>query len=277
MRAPIRWLAPLLLAIAMHGGPLRAAELTLAIEPFLSARTLLAAFQPYATFLGDKAGEPVLIVGAANYDQYMQRLLRSEFDIALIGPHSALLAVQNAGYVAVMKGEGSLKAIMIVDKASAYQKPEDMKGQLIALPDHLTLTSMLGAEFFRQPDGQTVDVRFKYNDYHNTAAMMMLHGEAAAAVIADSALQPMAPDIRNNIRIIAESKPVPQMVLLIHSRLTPELRARLVGATQEFMRSADPKRNLLARVGFSAGKPLADSDMRQIAPYIDELRKRLGQ
>lgn len=270
------WLARLFMCCLLAGN-LRAEELTLAIEPFLSARTLVGAFQPYGNYLGDKTGTKVIVVTASNYDQYMQRLLRGEFDLAIIGPHSALLAAQKAGYVAVMKGEGSLKAIMIVDKASAYQKPEDMKGQLIALPDHLTLTSMLGAEFFRQPDGQTIDVRFKYNDYHNTAAMMMLHGEAAAAVIADSALQPMAPDIRNNIRIIAESKPVPQMVLLIHSRLAPELRNRLTAMTQEFMRTADPKRNLLARVGFSSGKPLSEQDQRLIAPYIDELRRRLGQ
>lgn len=277
MRAPIRWLANLLLAACILASPARADELTLAIEPFLSARTLVGAFQPYSNYLSDKTGTKVLIITAANYDQYMQRLLHGEFDIALIGPHSALLAAQKAGYLAVMKGEGALKAILIVDKASPYQKPEDMKGQLIALPDHLTLTSMLGAEFFRPQDGQIIDVRFKHNDYHNTAAMMMLHGEAAAAVIADSALVPMAPDIRNNIRIIAESKPVPQMVLLIHSRIAPELRARLTAATQEFMRTADPKRNLLARVGFSSGKPLAEQDIRLIAPYIDELRKRLGQ
>lgn len=252
-------------------------ELTLAVEPFLSARTLVTAFQPFSSFLSDKSGQKVLTVTAPNYDQYMQRLLRGEFDIAIIGPHSAQLAVDRAGYLAVLQGEGSLRAILIVSKSSQYHKPSDLKGQLIALPDHLTLTSMLGMEFFRSTDSQVINVRYRYNDFHNTAAMMMLNGEAAAAVIADSALLPMAPDIRNNIRILAESKPVPQMVLLMHARIPAALREKLMQATHEFMRTTDPKRNLLARVGLANGKPLEDSGRSLLAPYVDELLNRLEQ
>mgnify|MGYP000098867940 FL=1 len=270
-----RWLSMLLLLLACQVA--RAAdELTLAIEPFLSARALVGAFQPLCNHLGDKTGKKVVAITAANYDQYAQRLLNQEFDIAIIGPHTALLAAQKANYLPLLKGEGFLKALMIVDKNSTYQRPADLKGQTIALPDHLTMTSMLGAEFFRPADAAPIDVRFRYNDFHNTAALMMLRGEAAAAVVADSALLPMSMEIRENIRIIAESKQVPQMVMLVHSRVPTEMRDKLHDAMYEYIKITAPQKNFLARVGFSAAKPLTEQDSRQLAPYVEELKRRLG-
>ena len=270
-----RWLSLLLLLLACQTA--RAAEeLTLAIEPFLSARALVGAFQPLCNHLGDRTNKKVVAITAANYDQYAQRLLNQEFDIAIIGPHTALLAAQKANYLPLLKGEGALKALMIVDKNSVYQKPADLKGQVVALPDHLTMTSMLGAEFFRPADAAPIDVRFRYNDFHNTAALMMLRGEAAAAVVADSALMPMSMEIRENIRIIAESKQVPQMVMLVHSRVPAELRGKLHDAMYEYIRITAPQKNFLARVGFSAAKPLTEQDSRQLAPYVEELKRRLG-
>lgn len=270
------WLI-LLLWFGAWGPRALAGELTLAIEPFLSARALVGAFQPLCNHLSSKAGQKVVAITAADYDQYAQRLLNQEFDIAIIGPHTALLAVQKANYIAILKGDGFLKATLIVDKSSPYQKPSDLKGQLVALPDHLTMTSMLGAEFFHPADAPATDVHFKFNDFHNTAALMMLRGEAAAAVVADSALLPMSLEIRNNIRILAESKQVPQMVMLVHSRVPADIRSKLSEATQEFIRVTEPNKNFLARIGFSAAKPLTEQDAKQLGPYVDELKRRLGQ
>ena len=42
-------------------------------------------------------------------------------------------------------------AVLIVDKNSPYQKPQDLKGKQVALPDQHTLGAMLGNEFFRPP------------------------------------------------------------------------------------------------------------------------------
>lgn len=270
-----RWLPLLLLLLACQAA--RAAdELTLAIEPFLSARALVGAFQPFCNHLSNRTETKVVPITAPNYDQYAQRLLNQEFDIAIIGPHTALLAAQRANYLPLLKGEGFLKALLIVDKNSAYQKPADLKAQTIALPDHLTMTSMLGTEFFRPADAAPIDVHFRYNDFHNTAALMMLRGEAAAAVVADSALLPMSMEIRENIRIIAESKQVPQMVILIHSRIPVKLRSKLLDAMHDYIKITALQKNFLARVGFSAAKPLTDQDNRQLAPYVEELKRRLG-
>lgn len=255
---------------------LQARELSFAVEPFLTPRSLISAFQPMRDYVGAQTGNKVVLVTAKNYDDYLDRLFKGEFDLAIIGPHSALLAAQRAGYVPLLKAEGALHAVVLVRKDSPYQRLTDLKGQLVAFPDALTVTSMLGGELFKQAGlVQGHDITFRHNDYHNTAAMMLLRDEAAAAVVADSALLPMSPEIRAGIRVLAESKGVPQMVLLAHPSLSADERRGVAEAVAGFDQSRPPAHNFLALIGISMTRPLSDADIKQVAPYVEALKRHL--
>ena len=276
-----RWLALSLFGLML---PLRglaaapAGEMSFGVEPMLSARTLATAFQSFRDFLGERSGAKFVLDTAPNYDQFVRQLLAGEFDMAFIGPHSSLLAGQKAGYVPLFKCDGSMKAVLIVDKNSSYQKALDLKGMTVALPDHLTLGAMLGTEFFRPPLSATpVDVSFKFNDYSNSAAMMLVRGDASAAVVILQTLRVMSPEIQKNVRILAESKPVPHMMIVVHPRMPVEKRAKLRDAIVEFTRITDPKRNIFVQSCSPSDKFLTEQDARQLAPYVEELRRRLGQ
>jgi len=268
--------ALLLLLISQRASAVE--ELSWGVEPFMPARHLANAFKLPRDFLGERTDSRIVITTTANYDQFVQALQRGEYDMALVGPHSGALAMQKAGYQQLVQCEGSLKALLLVDRNSSYRKPQDLKGQVIALPDHLTVTSMLGTEFFRPPfAGQPVEVNFRYNDFQNMGPLMTLRGEAAAAVIADSALAMISPQIRDDLRVIAESKPVPQMMVLVHGRVPAEKRARLREASLEFLRSPQSRANPFVQGCPYGEKPLSGEGLRQITPYAEELKRRLSR
>lgn len=268
----------LLLLLSTPLSATAAEELSWGIEPFMPARHLATAFKISREFLDERTDSRIVASTAANYGQFVESLLRGEYDLALVGPHSGVLAMQKAGYLQLIQCDGTLKALLVVDKNTAYRKPQDLKGQVIALPDHLTVTSMLGTEFFRLPfSSPTIDVSFKFNDFQNMGPLMTLRGEAAAAVIADSALAMISPQIRNDLRVIAESKPVPQMMLLVHGRVPAEKRARLRDASLEFLRSPQSRANAFVQ-GCPYGEKLLSSDgVRQVTPYAEELKRRIGR
>ncbi len=252
-------------------------ELSWGIEPFMPARHLANAFKVSREFLGERSESRIVAPTAAHYDQFVDALMRGEYDMALVGPHSGTLAMQRAGYQQLLQCDGALKALLVVEKNSGYRNPQDLKGLIVALPDHLTVTSMLGAEFFRPPyTGQPVEVSYKYNDFQNLGPLMALRGEAAAAVIADSAWNMISPQIRSDLRVMAESKPVPQMMLLIHSRVPAESRARLRNAALEFLRSPQSRANAFVQGCAYNEKFLSADGIRQVAPYAEELKRRLG-
>lgn len=265
---------------SVSGAPAAAAgaEISLGIEPLLSARTLATSFQSFRDFLGEKSASKVVLGTAPNYERFLQQMLAGDFDIAFVGPHSSLLAAQKAGYIPLFKCEGAMQAVLIVDKNSPFQKPQDLKGKMVALPDVHTLGAMLGTEMFRPPQvSNAVDVSFKYNDFSNTAALMLLRGDASAAVVIQAALKIMSPEIQNNVRVLAESKPVPHMMLIVHPRVSAEKRQKFHDAILEFVRITDAKRNMFVQSCRPSDKLLNDQEVKQLGPYVDELRRRLGQ
>lgn len=253
-------------------------ELSWGIEPFLHPRTLATTFKSARDFLGERTGQRIVTATAPNYDLFVSGVLRSEYDLALVGPHTALLAMQKAGYQSLIQCDGALRAILVVDKNSAYKKPQDLKGQVIALPDHLTITSMLGAEFFRPPlSPQAVEVQYKFNDFQNSGPLLTLRGEAAAAVMADEVYDLISPQIRNDLRVIGESRSMPRLTVLVHTRIAADKRARLREASLAFLRTADPRVNLFVRGCGATEKVLTEDNLRQLQPYVEELKRRLPQ
>lgn len=271
---PLIWLV--LFSVSATPAVAAGAEISLGIEPLLSARTLATSFQSFRDFLGDRSASKVVLDTAPNYERFLQQMLTGEFDIAFVGPHSSLLAVQKAGYLPLFKCEGGMQAVLIVDKNSPFQKPQDLKGKMVALPDAHTLGAMLGAEMFRPPQvSSAVDVNFKYNDFSNTAALMLLRGDASAAVVIQAALKIMSPDIQNNVRVLAESKPVPHMMIIVHPRISADKRQKLHDAILEFVRITDAKRNMFVQSCRPSDKLLNEQEVKQLGPYVDELRRRL--
>lgn len=253
-------------------------ELSWGIEPFLNARTLATTFKTSRDFLGERVGQRIVTSTAANYDQFVGNLLHAEYDFALLGPHTALLAIQKSGYVPLLQCESTLKVYLLVDKNSAYHKIQDLKGKSVALPDHLTLTSMLGAEFFRALGGATaVDVQYRHNEFQIEGPLMVLKGDADAAVMADQVYDLISPAIRDDLRIIGESRRVPGLSIVVHKRVDPARRERLRQASLDFIRTADPKVNVFVRNCGASERQLGDDGARVLAPYVEELKRRLPQ
>ncbi len=273
-RRSVAWLLAGSLALPVSAAE---AELSWGIEPFLPPRTMANAFKVSRDYMGERSGSRIVISSAASYAQFVPALLRTEYDLAFVGPHSGLLAMQKAGYVPLVQCGGALQSVLVVPRDSAYRKPEDLAGQLVALPDALTVTSMLGMEIFDQGGKRpTAAVRFTHTAFQNEGPLMMLRGEAAASVIARAAYnQLLSPQIRADLQIIGESRPVPHMMMLAHSRLPQALRTRLREAALEYLRTTDPAKAVFARNCLAADKLLGDDGARQLAPYAEELRRRL--
>lgn len=258
--------------------PARASEIVLGIEPFFNPRSLATAFKTVRDFLSERSGAKVVSTTAANYEQFMQQWLNGEFDMVLAGPNFSLLAAQKAGYQQLFRCATPLRIDLVVERNSPYQLPQDLAGKVVALPDGLLLDAVLGAEFFRPPfSPQSVAVNFRHNDYTNSATLMMLRGEAAAAAVNHDALMLMSPQIRDEVRVIAQSKPYGSMLVMTHPRMTAERRGKLRDALIEFLGATDPKRNIFSQVCRPSDRLLSEQEVQQLAPYVESLRRSLGK
>ncbi|MBB5017074.1 phosphonate transport system substrate-binding protein [Chitinivorax tropicus] len=255
-----------------------AGELTLAVEPFLTPRSLVAAFQPLRDSLSEQINQPVVLVTAKNYEEYLNRLLRGEFDLAIVGPHSGLMVVERAGYIPLLRAAGGLKAVLLVRRDASIQTPRDLVGQTVSFPHAMTITAMLGQELLEQAGLEDVrDLTLRYNEFQNTAAMMLLRKEVAAALVSDLALLPMSDEIKQGVRVLASSKQVPPMVLLANKQLDVETRTRIGQAVIHFEMQEAGRDHFLSRIGINFNHPFTDQDRKALLPYVEKLERQREQ
>ncbi|MBT9519859.1 MAG: PhnD/SsuA/transferrin family substrate-binding protein, partial [Dechloromonas sp.] len=76
--------------------------LTVGLMPYLSTRMLLANYQPIAVALEQELQQPVQLVTAPDFDTYVKRVLDGEYDVAVLAPHFARLAIRDYGYSALL-------------------------------------------------------------------------------------------------------------------------------------------------------------------------------
>lgn len=261
-----------LLLCACLGAQAAARELTIGIEPYFTPRLLISSFQPMREALERTLGQPVVLLTAPDYRQFVRRIEAREFDLVIIGPHTARYAEQQAGYRATLIGRARLLSLLVVKRDGGVRQAADLSGQTVAMPDSLTATAMLGEEWLRK---QNLRTALRYFDFHNAAAMAVLHGDAAAAFVNKTAFGHLPPEVRDSLRVLAETRSLPHMVVLLNGRYGAEERQRYADAVAGFVNSAEHGESFAGKLGFAGADAVREGDLDVVEPLVAELRRRL--
>ncbi|MFC4160527.1 phosphate/phosphite/phosphonate ABC transporter substrate-binding protein [Chitinimonas lacunae] len=268
-----RWMLWLLLGL-WGCRALAEGELRIGIEPYFSPKLLLSSMQPLRQALTRSLGRPVILLTAPDYRQFVGHIVDHHYDLVIIGPHTARYAQLEAGYVPLLKGAAQLTALVIVKRHSPIDRLEALQNQPVALPNPLTATAMLGEELLNR---QQISARLRYHDFHNAAALAVVRDEARAAIVNNTAFAHMPLELRDQLRVLAESRALPHMVLLVDSRVTPAERQRYSEAVANFLNANEQGRQFLARLGFYGASPIEAGDLSSVEPFMVELKRRLAE
>jgi len=246
------------------------------VFPNLSARTVVAIYQPLRSYLEKQLGRPVRIYTAPTFKTFVERSLKREYDLMLAAPHFARLAETDAGYIPLAVYSRELRAILVVPKDSPYKSIVDLKGKSVAVPDSLALMSMFAVQMLRD-NGLTPgkDVSLVNVRGHDNAVLSVIHGESAAAATSAAPLAQMADDVRTQVRVLASSDKVPHQAFMASPRLPAAEVEQLRKLLLDFARSPEG-RTFLEVNKFGGLRPLSRGELKQLDPYAAEAKKILG-
>jgi phosphonate transport system substrate-binding protein len=267
----LRWLGALILGLSSLLA-LAEAEVRVGIEPYFSPQLLISTFEPLATAVGKTLGRPVVLLTAADYRQFVRRVERQEFDIVVIGPHTARLAQQIANYQPQLIGRAKLSGLVLVRRSSPIQRADQFRHATVALPDDLTLTAMLGEEWLQK---HGIAGELHYYPFHNAAAMAVQHGDVDIAIVNKTAFSQMPANVREELRVIDETRGLPNMVMLTRGNLDPVLVRQYTEAIMGFVNSAEHGGSFAGRLGFAGGDPIKPGDLDPVEPFAPLLQQRL--
>jgi len=241
------------------------------VAPHSSARVILEMYQPLRHYLEKSLHMPVEIVTAPDFDTFARRGVEQEFDLAITTGHQARLFQTDAGYIPLLTYKADFKAVALVTTDSPIHKPSDLHGKQVLGLSPASLVTLWGLHWLKQNRLDTSSV--KYVSASDSVAQLILSGDAAAGFMSQPNYQNLAPDVRRQLRILAESKAMAGRVYLLNRRHAA-LQKRINTALWAF--AATPEAAVYFKSHQLEGyRALRPNELKEMEPYANDVRKIL--
>ena len=169
--------------------------------------------------------------------------------------------------------QADFKALMVVAADSAYRQPADLAGTTVMGLSPSSLVTLWGTHWLHRNDVRNVQLR--YVSASDSAVHQVLSREASAATVSLANFQNLKPEMRERLRVLAESLPLVGRVYLLAPRLARR-RAEILDALWAFAATAEA-RAYFERYRLGGYRAIGDRELLEMAPYANEVRQALQE
>lgn len=203
--------------------------------PVVSSERLVKRFSPLVDYIAERLDIDTRMETAPDFQAFIRRTRdEKRYDILFTAPHLYYLAHKNPGYRAIVRVDSpGMKAVIVTRADSPVKSLEDLRGKRLATTDPLALATVLARGLLLDagvdPDR---DLELVATPSHNASLLSSYRGTTDASVLILPLYRRARADVRDAMRIIAETDNVPHMPLAvapwIDSGLTEQLRSALI-------------------------------------------------
>jgi phosphonate transport system substrate-binding protein len=250
--------------------------ISLGLMPYLSTRTLLANYQPIAAALEGALKQPVHLLTAPDFDTFVKRVLDGEYDVALLAPHYARLAIKGYGYTPLLLHKAPIRGVLVSSRAQPLSSFNDLRGQNIAVVDRSALIVIAGAIALAE-NGLTEgrDYQFVETVSHSSALHNAISGKARAALVSYSTLILAAPDLQRDALLWRDIASIPGQFYIAHSRV-PESRQQAVKAALLAFEKSPEGLQFFEKTKHGGFREPTAEDYLLLDKMMPETRRQLG-
>jgi phosphonate transport system substrate-binding protein len=159
--------------------------LEVGIIPYLSPRALVTNYEPMRLYLENSLGRPVKIYTAISFRQFLINAQHGDYDLVFAAAHIARMLEHDQKYKPVARFATKNHTLIMVAKDSLIKNVNDLKGKVLAVPDFMSLSSIIAISYLREA-GLMAGRDFKIQEVpsFNAAISNVQLNEAAAAITA---------------------------------------------------------------------------------------------
>ena len=202
------------------------ANIVLSAPPRESQKNGMDQYGPIAAELSKVLGETVVYEHPKSWTDYARDMRAGKYDIVFDGPHFANWRMKHISHVPLARLSGNLQFYIIARKED--KQVNTMKDLLgtgfcgLASPNLGTMSAFyLYNNPIIQPNIQVVKGGMK------AVVKQFISGKCRAAVVSDKAYNQLPAAEKENIRIIAKSKKMPNQSITASNRLTSDKREKI--------------------------------------------------
>jgi len=214
--------------------------LSIGLMPYLSTRTLLANYQPIAVALEQELKQPVQLQTAPDFDTFVKRVFDGEYDVALLAPHYARLAVKEFGYIPLLVHKAPIRGVLVTSRSKPLSSIEELRGQTIAVAERSALLVIVGALILNDEGiREGIDYKFIETVSHSSALHSTISGKSRAALISYSTLVLAAPELQRDAIVWRELSTIPGQFYIAHNRISLERQKAIKTALLAFEKTPE--------------------------------------
>lgn len=184
--------------------------------PILSTERLVKRFSPLVDYLSRQTQLDIRMETAPDFAEFIQRTQHARrYDILFTAPHFFYLAEHRRGYRALVRVERSgMRAVVVAPVNSTIHSLRDLRGHSMATTGPLALSTLLVRDLLVRagldPDR---DLRLVPTPSHIAALLSSHQGNTQASAVMRPVFRRVRPQIKDSMRVIASSRPVPHIPL----------------------------------------------------------------
>ena len=252
--------------------------LEIGIVPYLSARVLVTSYEPMRLYLEQTLGRPVKIYTAAGFKPFFLNTRQGDYDLVITAAHFARIVQKEQKFIPMVRYSAGGRALLVTTLASPIKTARDLRAQVIALPDKISLASIVCLTYLHE-NGLQSDTDFQLLEVPSftSAILAVQNGDASAAISAKGVLLQMPQTLRESVRTIVDAGEYIPLVFLAHPRLGKKYIDLLNTTLLKFGNETSEGKQFLTSTGFGSIIPATAKDMSSLDRYIEETKRLLDK
>ncbi len=252
--------------------PAAETPLIFGVAPHTSARVILEMYQPLRRHLEATLGKPVEVQTATNFTEFARRALNQEYDLLVTTGHQARMLQTDAAYQPLITYQAEFRALVLVDRKSPIRDAQDLDTSIVFGLSPTSLVTEWGERWLKQK--QVSNVSMRYISAADSVCRQVLAGEGQAAFISLANFQRLPTDVRNNLRILAQSEPMLGRVYMLNQRHAGQL-STFANALLRFAQSSSGQA-YFTQNQLEGYRRLSPHELEAMEPYAATTRALLG-
>jgi len=250
--------------------------ISIGVLPNVSARILLASYQPMREYFERELRQPVNIVTAPDFRAFAANSLKGDYDLVVTAPNLGRVMQLDARWEPLAIYEPRIPAVAVARADNPDDSPRQLRGKALALANPQSLVALIGLQWLKS-EGLQEGVDFKTVVVANDDSLgaVLRSGEAPWAVMSMGEFRSKPEAMRQSLRIVRQITTVPGFFVMANPSLPLAQRQRLKALILAFPGSADGAR-FFELSGFRGIRELADADLSFADPFNDLTRRGLG-
>jgi len=243
------------------------------VAPHTSARVILEMYQPLRLHLEKSLQTPVEIITAPDFTEFARRAMAQNYDLAITTGHQARMLETDAKYIPLLTYKADFKSIAIVSVKGGISKAADLRGKNVLGLSPTSLVTLWGQHWLA--DNGLGSISLQYISASDSVAQLVISGEAAAGFASLANFKTLKPDVRSQLRILAESPSMAGRVYVLNQRCAAK-RKLIDAALWAFAATPEGKR-YFDKYNVEGYRKLRPRELNAMDRYAAEVRKELAK